>query len=316
MAVPLMQTSYPPNGPCTWPSPLLQLATLLSAGDAEARAQIEALHRATPPLNEVALRTELRKLLAGVLRAAASMLGEGLGCNADALLQFANPLSQERALAGTRATLCRLDRYWGGPIQYTLRAQLALTLRWPPPCQTVVLLLSGTAWLDGKSLGESESEVLQPGSELHLEPGTLVLLQRTAISLMLEAAAKGGIEMQAENSENSARGKLAAKTPAGWLELDTINGLVNIQGRRARLCGREAAALRELLRQPGRVTSREALRTAVKVSGHRAVDRVMLGLRNKLGDGVIATLYGVGYVLEVLRESNSRREAHGQEARN
>lgn len=306
MATPVMQPIDRGNSLRTWPSGLLQLAVLLSTGDAAARAQITALHRATPPLSEAALRAELQKLLAGVLRVVASTLGEALGCNADALLQFASPRSQERLLTGTRATLHRLDRCWGGPIQYALRTQHVLTLCWPAPSQTVVLLLSGTASLDGKALAEYESGALRPGSELHLEPGTLVLLRRTAISLMLEAAASGGIEMQ-DLIEKSATGRLAAETPAGWLELDTVKGLISIHGRNARLSGHEVAALRELLRQPGSVTSREALRTAVKLSGDRAVDRVMLGLRNKLGDGVIATMYGVGYVLEVSRGT----EHHG-----
>ncbi len=310
MATPVMQTIDPGGNLHTWPSGLLQLAVLLSTGDAGARAQIAALHRAAPPLSEAALRAELRKLLVEVLRTLATALGEALGCGADALLQFTSPHSQEHALTGTRATLHRLDRCWGGPIQYVLRAQHALTLCWPSPSQSAVLLLSGTALLDGKSLGENESGALRPGSELHLEPGTLVLVRRTAISLLLEAAASGGIEMQ-DLLASGASAMLAAETPAGWLELDTVKGLISIHGRNARLSGHEVAALRELLRQPGSVTSREALHTAVKLSGNRAVDRVMLGLRNKLGDGVIATMYGVGYVLEVSGRSAGNREAHG-----
>lgn len=280
-----------------WPAELLQLAVLLGAGDHVAREKIAALHAADPPLGEVLLREEMQRLVAATVASAAQAQAAALGCSESEIVNFAAPDAQEHLLEGRNAWLYRLDRCWGGPSEYSLRARTEFAVLWPSPISTEVLALSGTVSVNGISLGDHECATLDTGKELRMAPQALVLLRRPAIGVLLEAARKAGMDVPALVASVTHK-YLEAQTAVGELRLDAARSLATLHQRDIRLSENEVAALQELMQRPGRVTDRKILSAVVHLNGERTIDRVMMNLRNKLGDGVITTVYGIGYVLE------------------
>lgn len=280
-----------------WPAELLQLAVLLGAGDHAAREKIAALHQAEPPLGEVTLREEMQRLVAATVATAAQAQAAALGCSETEIVNFAAPDAEGRILEGRNAWLYRLDRCWGGPSEYSLRARTEFVVLWPSPISTEVLALSGTVSVNGITLGDHECATLGTGKELRLAPRALVLLRRPAIGVLLEAARLAGMDVPALVESVTCK-RLLAQTAVGALWLDAARKLAVLHERDIRLSDNEVAVLRELMQRPGRVTDRKTLSAAVGLSGERTLDRVMMGLRNKLGDGVVSTVYGVGYALE------------------
>ncbi len=101
-----------------------------------------------------------------------------------------------------------------------------------------------------------------------------------------------------------ARGLVGEPGPLrhGSVEVDEQGRRVTVDGREVTLTRREFDLLVALLREPGRVHTREALLETVWGSGYlqpKTVDVHVAGLRRKLGDGLqIKALRGVGYRLE------------------
>ncbi|WP_218566603.1 response regulator transcription factor [Vallicoccus soli] len=89
----------------------------------------------------------------------------------------------------------------------------------------------------------------------------------------------------------------------GPLRVDRAARRVSLQGRDVHLTPTEFDLLVCLGERPGRVLTREHLLARVwdwpDASGTRAVDSHVKTLRRKLGAGVIRTVHGVGYALEV-----------------
>jgi two-component system response regulator ResD len=100
------------------------------------------------------------------------------------------------------------------------------------------------------------------------------------------------------------RGHLAAQEPlrAGVVALDEEARRVTVDGREVELTRREFDLLAALLRDPGRVHTRDALLEQVWGSTYlqpKTVDVHIAGLRHKLGDALkISSLRGVGYRLD------------------
>ena len=101
-----------------------------------------------------------------------------------------------------------------------------------------------------------------------------------------------------------ARGLVGERGPLrhGSLEVDEQGRRVKADGREVTLTRREFDLLVALLREPGRVHTREALLENVWGSAYlqaKTVDVHVAGLRRKLGDALrIKALRGVGYRLE------------------
>ncbi len=101
-----------------------------------------------------------------------------------------------------------------------------------------------------------------------------------------------------------ARGSFGGREPhrLGSLVLDEEARRVTVNGQDVELTRREFDLLAALVRDPGRVHSRDALLEQVWGSSYlqpKTVDVHIAGLRRKLGDAVdISSLRGVGYRLE------------------
>jgi two-component system response regulator QseB len=85
--------------------------------------------------------------------------------------------------------------------------------------------------------------------------------------------------------------------PGGTLDLDTCLAVI-AGGPQVRLSQRECALLATLAARPGKVFSREELRTlAFSDAGPEVVQTYIHYLRRKLGHGIVATVHGLGYQL-------------------
>jgi DNA-binding response OmpR family regulator len=88
----------------------------------------------------------------------------------------------------------------------------------------------------------------------------------------------------------------------GGLTLDLRRRTASVEGRTVDLSAREFTMLEVFLRHPGQVLSREQLLSHVwgyqHDPGSNVVDVYVGYLRRKLGGGVIATVRGIGYVLD------------------
>jgi two-component system response regulator MprA len=97
------------------------------------------------------------------------------------------------------------------------------------------------------------------------------------------------------------RGKPAeARLAYADLSLDVATRTATRAGRQLELTGREAALLELLLREPGRIVTRERALSEIWDDAAEAnvVDRYVTRLRRKLGDPpLIRTLRGTGFVL-------------------
>lgn len=95
----------------------------------------------------------------------------------------------------------------------------------------------------------------------------------------------------------------AGLVAAGAVELDPTTRRVHIRGEEVHLTPTEFELLALLAVRPGAVHSREQLLAEIRGwrdgSGTRTVDSHVRGLRAKVGAGVIRTVHGIGYALEV-----------------
>lgn len=92
---------------------------------------------------------------------------------------------------------------------------------------------------------------------------------------------------------------------SGDLTLDPATCTVTIGRRRVDLAPREYALLHELLRNAGRVRSREQLEQSLygwsQDIGSNAIEVHIHHLRRKLGNNLICTVRGVGYLVQAAR---------------
>lgn len=92
---------------------------------------------------------------------------------------------------------------------------------------------------------------------------------------------------------------------SGDLALDPAACTVTMGRRRVDLAPREYALLQELLRNAGRVLSREQLEQSLygwsQDIGSNAIEVHIHHLRRKLGNDLICTIRGVGYLIEAAR---------------
>lgn len=97
-------------------------------------------------------------------------------------------------------------------------------------------------------------------------------------------------------------GQAAPLLQLGAIELDPASRQVRKQGRIVELSAREFTLLHELMRQAGRVLSREQLEECLYGWGEEvesnSVEVHVHHLRRKLGSSLIRTLRGVGYVID------------------
>ena len=97
-------------------------------------------------------------------------------------------------------------------------------------------------------------------------------------------------------------GQAAPLLQLGTIELDPASRQVRKQGRIVELSAREFTLLHELMRQAGRVLSREQLEECLYGWGEEvesnSVEVHVHHLRRKLGSSLIRTLRGVGYVID------------------
>ena len=97
-------------------------------------------------------------------------------------------------------------------------------------------------------------------------------------------------------------GQAAPLLQLGAIELDPASRQVRKQGKIVELSAREFTLLHELMRQAGRVLSREQLEECLYGWGEEvesnSVEVHVHHLRRKLGSSLIRTLRGVGYVID------------------
>ncbi len=98
-----------------------------------------------------------------------------------------------------------------------------------------------------------------------------------------------------------AHGQSEERLRARHVELDPAARQVTLDGQPVALSAREFDVLHLLMRNPGRVQTRERLEQQIYPWGHEvesnAVEVHVHHLRRKLGAGLIQTVRGIGYVL-------------------
>ncbi len=97
------------------------------------------------------------------------------------------------------------------------------------------------------------------------------------------------------------RGQVAGVLVAGAVVLDPASHVVTLEDTPVKLSPSEFAVLRELMENVGRVLSRERLERCLHGGQDQAssntVEVHVHHLRRKLGDGLIKTIRGVGYMI-------------------
>lgn len=278
-----------------WRRGLLLLISLLAAqGDA---GDLEELRQRDLSMED--LQRALHPYLLRSLRQAAEAMALAIGAVTADTLRFAEPSWPSSELHGTHAVLRRLDRVWSGPALISLDASHELTLAWPGGSRVPVLVLRGYALCGPRTAGAHESLELGVGSVLWVRTGSLVLLPHGPAQELLDAAAAAGYAVSPLVSECLPPGPSAGcRLQAGDFMLDEIRLVAQLNGRSVPLTHTEMRALAALAMEPGAVISRDSLQTALGLAHARRLDPLIVSLRNKLGDGVIRTVYGSGYALD------------------
>lgn len=262
-------------------SQLLRLAAWLAVGaDADTKLLLAAIFRPQPAMSPSGVRELLQELTERSIRNSAAAIGAALGLAAPQLAEMFHPDAQAFELAGRRGALLRLDRVWGGPAMVLMRALLKVELLSPGPGEMQFMCTRGVAWLGPKQLPNDQPLALRKDQVLVLHPGAAVLFRGgLLLGTLIEAAAAAGIPLPELD---------AISTAAGPLKLDGSFALLH--GEKRKLTPAEIRVLRRLMRQPGEIVARDQLGANV--------ERVVVSLRNKLGDGIIQTVYGSGYLLD------------------
>ncbi len=281
----------------SWSPGLLELATALSlAPQAQVRRRIAELCAALPRPTEVQVKPELFRLAVMLVRAAARNMAGALGTTPVKLLQFSNPLCGEITLEGTRGIERRLDRALGGGPLVILEARQPLHVKWQGPGLGRFFVLSGAAWANERKAGPNEFLLAPVGATVLVAAGGNVLLRDSPVAATLALARNAGLEFDALAAE-AASSRVTAATTMGILQMDEDHATL---GRRhIHLSAAEAAVLRTLAEAGGAVVRRAELAAMARVKSEKSLEYVLVHLRDKLGDGLITTVYGSGCALEM-----------------
>jgi hypothetical protein len=224
-----------------------------------------------------------------VVRDAATSFAAALHADFGQFVSFYGPKETAVELSTPVGVMRRLDRVWGGPAVVQLDVTRTWKVTWPGPLAGRLLVLRGKAALDGNTVSCNEVIRVETGATLEAAPGTLMIWRRSLLAAVLDAAAVAGLDS----------GEIIhAVAGNSRLRINAATGMVKLRDRAVRLTSRETAALDLLSRKSGAPVARRDLAAALALTDDRGLDRIMLGLRNKLGDGWITTVYGVGYALE------------------
>jgi hypothetical protein len=278
-----------------WPPGLTRLLLLCKPASLPLAPEARELRRRwlTQPAEEVS--RQLWPHAVELIRSGARALADGLACRAEEILRFCDPGAAGKQVEGARGTLRRLDRYWGGAPIATMEAKTAMVMTWPGPTTGRIIVLRGKVEVERRETEPHSFSFLPRGATLGLTAGALVLLRRTPVGLMMEAALAAGY---ADVVAECLREEAGLQVTVGRFTLQLCERWATVNGRRVRLTETESRALTLLARHPGEVQSRASMAQELQLATPRALDRLILSLRGKLGDGLIATIYGSGYALE------------------
>ncbi len=280
-----------------WSPGLLELAALLLlAPQAEVRRRTGEIYQARPQRSEAEVRPELARLTAMLLRATAGDFAAALGTTPAELLQFCSPLEQAVALTGEYGVKRRLDRALGGSTLATVEVYRPMRLKWSGPGTGRLFVLRGEARVNERTAGANEILLVPVGKAVHIGAGGQVLVRNPAVSNVLEVARSAGLDLDQLMAE-AVLLEVSVETALGPLSLS--EGSARLSQRRIRLSPAEEAVLRALSEAGGRVVSRAELAGAAHLKSEKSLEYVLVQLRDKLGDGLIATIYGAGCALEM-----------------
>ena len=255
-------------------------------------------------IDAVAPEVFLRSLLpatAGMLRIAAQAMADALDADVAQLLHFTCLPAGGTEFGGTHGRLRRFDRIWGGPTLVELEAEHELRYLSPLQSHARWLLTRGAVRLGPTRLQPYTSFQLDSGAEMLLAKGAAVLIRQPPLHALIEAAQAAGFATSELIAGALGRPRPGIPTPAGGLDFDAASRTAVIENREVRLTLSETRALALLCQTPGVVVARHRFADVLGMVQPRTVDRVIVQLRNKLGDGLITTIYGSGYLLEVAR---------------
>jgi hypothetical protein len=284
-----------------WSPSFLELATALSLAPlADVRRRTAEICGAIPRPPEERVRPEMFRLAALLLRRAAHEHAAALGATELELLQFDSPQCKDLAFAGSVGSKRRLDRVMGGGPLVVYEARQPLHLKWLGPGMGRFYVLRGEAWVNERKARASETLVAQINATVHLAGGAHVLVRNPAPLTILEIAHNAGLDVDQLTAQALSR-DIAVETALGPLALN--DGRADLAGRSLHLSAAEAALLRELALADGAVMPRADLARAAKLKSERSLEHALVQLRDKLGDGLITTVYGAGCALEIKPKS-------------
>jgi hypothetical protein len=276
-----------------WSPSFLELATALSLAPlADLRRRTAEICGAIPRPPEERVRPEMFRLAALLLRRAAHEHAAALGATELELLQFDSPQCNDLAFAGSVGSKRRLDRVY--------QARQPLHLKWLGPGMGRFYVLRGEAWVNERKARASETLLAQINATVHLAGGAHVLVRNPAPLTILEIAHNAGLDVDQLTVQALSR-DIAVETALGPLALN--DGRADLAGRSLHLSAAEAALLRELALADGAVVPRADLARAAKLKSERSLEHALVQLRDKLGDGLITTVYGAGCALEIKPKS-------------
>lgn len=281
-----------------WRAPVALLASQLAfARQAWVRQRINTLYAERPRLQGPELLEKLSPLVTEVVRDLAEVYAEALGCDPEAVLHFLDPVCMEVELEGRRGVCRLLGRLWGGRHQVCIETRAQFQLRWPGPLPAQLIPLAGEVAANGYPIAKGKLAKLPVGTELKAAQAAIIAFSSLHLGRLLDLALEAGIKVNLVGPATSGPTPTVIPTAAGVLTLQSR--LATLNGRRVRLTAMETRLLHILAERGGNVAPRAELAKVLGVPNTRALDRLVVGIRNALGDGVVATVYGAGYALEV-----------------
>ena len=312
------QAPKPPQSPPQSSLPTVEsarrLMLLLAIGNPDFVSKLEPAFSGQMSPRQV--MAALEPVAERALREAAAPLALGLGAEIAEVLRFCSDTGGRASaigeLRGRNGTLRRFDRLWGGPMLAQIEAHAELHYSMLLRSQARWLVTRGTVWIhparSTPALAAAAAAApqpvppyttfqLSPWQELVMAPGAVVLLRRGPVNTLLEAVQEAGLPVDRLVAA-AGQPAISIPTPLGPLGFDRQHRTACIHGRTVRLTHAECEVFSALCHTPGVISARTALAARLCMKG-RNIDRIMVQLRNKLGDGLITTVYGAGYLLEV-----------------
>lgn len=278
-----------------WEAGALNLATVLMlSADASVVRRVADLLEFNPTVDAAVLRHDLWPMVASSLSSAADCMARGLGTTRQAQLDFGRPECTRFELTGRLGTVRRLDRIWGGRPEIAISATGDANFEWPGPKVGHAVLLHGEGSMDDGVWSAQRPTAIWPGAVLHAHAGSVFVLDACPVFGWLVEAMGAGYGL-AELLPSDAIPMVRVKTALGELVLE--NKLLRLNRRAIRLTASEARALACLAKNPGKVVRSDELAALLSLR-RSGLAHLIVRLRNKIGDGLITTVYGIGYLLE------------------